>query len=341
MTLSKEYTEEEIKDLNQKSEQLGNILLNKEELNEETAEEIITILVTTTNEERQLIRAEYKKQNKHPIQDDINSKLKEYNSIFCEIFIDMFDSPYEFDAKELHKVLSVIGSEEDPLIELFVTRPKSHLNIVDIAYQKFFNISLKDEIKNQYQKIFAEFLLTIMDSERASEQTISGDDAYNIANEIIKNGYKLYCNDVNLFKKTFVEKSREDLILISRAYYELTQKDLYEIFEEENIIQKSLFDEQEEEKKVKNKIVKLIKGILFGVITPAEFFAKKCASALTGFNTDINTLSRILINRVEIDMFAIRDYYLKETKTELSKDIENTCKDDGEIGTVLFNLSIQ
>ena len=40
-------------------------------------------------------------------------------------------------------------------------------------------------------------------------------------------------------------------------------------------------------------------------------------------------------------MFAIRDYYLKETKTELSKDIENTCKDDWEIGTVLYNLSIQ
>ena len=87
--------------------------------------------------------------------------------------------------------------------------------------------------------------------------------------------------------------------------------------------------------------MKLIKGILFGVITPPEFFAKKCATALTGFNTDINTLSRILINRVEIDMFAIRDYYLKETKTELSKDIENTCKDDREIGTVLYNFSIQ
>ena len=90
-----------------------------------------------------------------------------------------------------------------------------------------------------------------MDNERTSEQTISGDDVYNIANEIIKNGYKLYCNDVDLFTKTFVEKSREDLILISRAYYELTQKDLYEIFEEENIVQKSLFDEQEEEKKSK------------------------------------------------------------------------------------------
>ena len=124
MTLSKEYTEEDINELNRKSEQLQNILLNNEELNDEKSEEIITILVTTTNEERQLIRAEYKKQNKHPIQDDINSKLKEYNSIFCEIFIELFDSPYEFDAKELHKVLSVIGSEEDPLIEFFVIRPK-------------------------------------------------------------------------------------------------------------------------------------------------------------------------------------------------------------------------
>ena len=65
-----------------------------------------------------------------------------------------------------------------------------------------------------------------------------------------------------------MEKSREDLILISRAYYELEQKDLYDIFEEENIIQKSLFDEQEEEKKVRNKNAKLIKGILFGVIAP-------------------------------------------------------------------------
>jgi len=336
MTLSKEYTEEDINDLNQKSLQLQNILLDNSELNEESTEEIITILVTTTNEERQLIRAEYKKQNNHPIQDDINAKLKENYSNFNDMFINMFDTPYEYDAKELYKVLSSKDSNEDTIIEIFSTRSKSYLNITDIAYKKFFNISLRDEIKKQFHKIFADFLLAIMDNERPLEQTISGDDAYEIANEIIKNGYKEYCSDVNLFKKLFIEKSREDLILISRAYYELTKNNIYDIFEEENID-----DEKDEEKKGRNKNIQLIKGLLFGVITPSEFFAKKCIEALTGSSIDLNTLSRVLINRVEIDMNAIRDYYFKDTQNDLSKEIENAFKENGEIGTLLLNLSVQ
>ena len=336
MTLSKEYTEEDINDLNQKSLQLQNILLDNSELNEESTEEIITILVTTTNEERQLIRAEYKKQNNHPIQDDINAKLKENYSNFNDMFINMFDTPYEYDAKELYKVLSSKDSNEDTIIEIFSTRSKSYLDITDIAYKKFFNISLRDEIKKQFHKIFADFLLAIMDNERPMEQTISGDDAYEIANEIIKNGYKEYCSDVNLFKKLFIEKSREDLILISRAYYELTKNNIYDIFEEENID-----DEKDEEKKGRNKNIQLIKGLLFGVITPSEFFAKKCIEALTGSSIDLNTLSRVLINRVEIDMNAIRDYYFKDTQNDLSKEIENAFKENGEIGTLLLNLSVQ
>lgn len=336
MTLSKEYTEEDINDLNQKSLQLQNILLDNSELNEESTEEIITILVTTTNEERQLIRAEYKKQNNHPIQDDINAKLKENYSNFNDMFINMFDTPYEYDAKELYKVLSSKDSNEDTIIEIFSTRSKSYLDITDIAYKKFFNISLRDEIKKQFHKVFADFLLAIMDNERPLEQTISGDDAYEIANEIIKNGYKEYCSDVNLFKKLFIEKSREDLILISRAYYELTKNNIYDIFEEENID-----DEKDEEKKGRNKNIQLIKGLLFGVITPSEFFAKKCIEALTGSSIDLNTLSRVLINRVEIDMNAIRDYYFKDTQNDLSKEIENAFKENGEIGTLLLNLSVQ
>ena len=341
MSLSKEYTPEEIEELESKAIQFHNALFNSQGITDEGLEDIANIICTTTNEERQIIRAKYKKENNHPIQDDIKSQLVESFPLLMDLCLDMFDTPYEFDARELNKILSVIGAEEDIVIEIFVTRPKSHLEIVDVAYKKFFGISLKEEIQNQFQKQFAQFLLSIMESERPFEQTISGDEAYAFAKEIAQNGYKAYCNDVNLFKKTFLEKSREDLILISRAYYELEQKDLYDIFEEENIIQKSLFDEQEEEKKVRNKNAKLIKGILFGVIAPAQFYAKKCISCLTGFTTDIKTLFRVLVNRVEIDMDAIRDYYLKETNCEITKDIENeaTCKENNEIGSILSYLS--
>jgi len=227
----------------------------------------------------------------------------------------MFDSPYEYDARELKKALStVLGDEDDNIIEIFASRPKDYLNVVDIAYKKFYGISLKEEIQNQLPKQFAEFLLLLMDSDRPDEQTISGDDAYEMAQELINNGTKAYATDAELFKKIFVEKSRIDLILVSRAYFELCEKYLYDAFEEENVLAKSLFNEEEEEKKLKNKNIKLIKALIFTVITPAEFFSKKLISALRGINGDINTLLRVLITRTEIDIDAINEYYIKEAK---------------------------
>ena len=256
----------------------------------------------------------------------------------------MFDTLYEYDARELNKILSAtMGAEDDSIIEIFSTRPKHYLDIVDMAYKKFFEISLKEEIQNQFQKEFAQFLIAIMETERPLDQTISGNDAYEIAKDIAKNGYIAYSSDVNLFKNIFLEKSREDLIIISRVFYEKEQKTLYDFFEEENIEQKSLFDEKEEEKKVRNKNIKLIKGILFGVIAPAQFFARKIISSLSGFSSDINTLCRILINREEIDMNAIRDYYLKETNSDMVKDIENeyNCKENPVIASILTTISSQ
>ena len=338
MSLSREYTEEELNELNQKSVQLHTALF---EMNEISTSTIIEILNTTTNEERQLIRSYYKKTYNQPIQMDINAKLSENYRLLSEVCINMFDTPYEYDARELNKILSVVmGAEEDNIIEIFCTRPKDYLEIVDIAYKNFFEISLKEEIQNQFQKQFASFLLAIMETERPLEQTISLDEAKEIAQDIVEKGYKAYATDVNLFKKTFLEKSREDLILISRVFNENEQNNLYDAFEEEKIEQKSLFDEKEEEKKLRNKNIKLIKGIMFCVIAPAQFFAKKCIGALSGFSTDINTLIRVLITREEIDMDAIRDYYFKETNSDLTKDIENEyiCQSD-EIGKILIEIS--
>ena len=222
MSLSREYTEEEINELNQKSVQLHTALI---EMNENSTNTIIEILTTTTNEERQLIRANYKKTYSQPIQLDIKAKLSENYHLLSEVSINMFDTPYEYDARELNKILSVVmGVEEDNIIEIFCTRPKDYLEIVDIAYKSFFEISLKEEIKNQFQEQFASFLLAIMETERPLEPTIDLDEAKVIVQEIVEKGYKAYATDVNLFKKVFLEKSREDLILISRVFNENEQK---------------------------------------------------------------------------------------------------------------------
>ena len=339
MILSKEYTPQELDELDAKTIQFHNVLFSQE-ISNEGIEEIANILCTTTNEERQIIRSKYKKANNHSIQMDIKTQLEEKYPLLKEISIDMFDTPFEYDARELNKILSVMGADEDIIIEIFSTRPKYYLDIIDLAYRGFYNVSLKEEIQNQFQKEFAQYLLAIMESDRPKEVTISENEAYIIANEIDNNGYMAYCNDVGLFKKTFLEKSRLDLILISRAFYEKKERNLYDIFKEENIIQKSLFDEMEEEKKLRNKNLKLIKALLFGVIAPAQLFAKKCFGALSGFTSDVRTLFRILINRAEIDIQQIRDYYFKEANCDLPKDIENeiNCRENPEIGKILTSF---
>ena len=280
---------------------------------------LIDVLTSTTNEERQYIRGLYKQSYNNPIQNDIKSQLKDR---LRQMAIDLFDTPYEYDARELHTALNSLTNDDNVIIEIFASRPSGYLEIVDTAYNNFFKISLKDEIKKHTSEEFAEYLIALMEVERPMEQTISGNDAYEYAEELKNGELANIGTDVEKFKTVFVEKSREDLILISRAYYEKTQKNLYEAIEAE----------------VPGKNRRLIKAILFAVITPAQWFARKISKVVQE-SGDYNTIRRVLISRSEIDMYAIRDYYYMETNNELRTDILDENED--AYGQILTNLSLK
>ena len=103
------------------------------------------------------------------------------------------------------------------------------------------------------------------------------------------------------------------------------------------IIDYSVYDAIEAEVGGKNR--KLLKGLLFAVITPAQWFAKKCYKAIQGVSGNNSTLFRVLISRAEIDMYAIRDYYLMDTNNEIKNDLEDDT--NGAYGQILVNLSLK
>ena len=72
MNMKKVYSPGILNELVNKSVQFYNALLEKEKVNEDIISEILS---ETNNEKRQIIRSNYKKLFKHPIQDDINEKL--------------------------------------------------------------------------------------------------------------------------------------------------------------------------------------------------------------------------------------------------------------------------
>ena len=315
MNQAQEDNQIDLEELKLKSTQFHDALFENP-IDENT---LIDVLTSTTNEERQYIRGLYKQSYNNPIQNDIKSQLKDR---LRQMAIDLFDTPYEYDARELHTALNSLTNDDNVIIEIFASRPSDYLEIVDTAYNNFFKISLKDEIKKHTSEEFAEYLIALMEVERPMEQTISGNDAYEYAEELKNGELANIGTDVEKFKTVFVEKSREDLILISRAYYEKTQKNLYEAIEAE----------------VPGKNRRLIKAILFAVITPAQWFARKISKVIQE-SGDYNTIRRVLISRAEIDMYAIRDYYYMETNNELRTDIQDENED--AYGQILTNLSLK
>ena len=291
------------------------VALFQKKVDEQT---IINILSTTSNLDRQIIRLFYKKKFPNLIQKDIQTQL---SGDFGKLVLNLFDLPYEYDARELHRSLTSFSKDEKAIIEIIITRPRSHLTLVQKIYKKFYNVSLKNDILNLSDKTFSEFLITILASNRPSGLTLKPNDAYNIAKDIIKNGIKQYGKNVNLFKQVFVDRSREDLIMISRAFYDLYKKNLYDVIDNE----------------ISGTNKKLIKDILFGLITPAQWFAKKAYKAMKGAGTDDKTLIRVIVSRAEIDMEDIRDYYFRDRNTDLRNDIDGDCS--GAYGQLLMNLS--
>jgi len=208
-----------INDLTEKAKQIKKAVKSKP-INEKI---LINILNLTTNSERQIIRTSYKRLFNRPIQNDIKEELK---NKFKEICLSMFDTPYEYDSRELYKSLNLNPIKYKVIIEIFCSRNKSHLNIVNQAYEQFFKISLKEDIKKKLSNNFSKFLLAIMETNREEEKSISNDDAYKLAKTIKEKKFKIF-EDEKIFINIFLKKSREDLILISRAFFELYKINIY------------------------------------------------------------------------------------------------------------------
>lgn len=279
---------------------------------------IANILINTTNKERQIIRSLYKNQCSIPIQIDLKDKL---NYKFKDLCINMFDTLYEYDARELHRALHSFLNDDKLIIEIMVSRPKSHLDYVNKAYQNFYKISLKDEIKNETSGDYMKFLSTILETERPINKTITEEEAIDIANSMNKRGLKEYGKDIELFRNIFLLKSREDLILISRAYNDLFNKSLYDAIDND----------------VNGKNRGVLREMLFAVISPAEWYSKKIFNAIEGLGTDTYSLNRALIGRAEIDMKDIRDFYYIHKGTLLRKHVEGDTS--GAYGKVMVALS--
>ena len=147
-----------------------------------------------------------------------------------------------------------------------------------------------------------------MGTEREEGKHLDENEAEKIVDEIYKNGLKTYGTNLELFKKVFVDKSREDFFLISRIYCKKNPKKI------------NLYQACNDQVGGDNR--ELLKALVYAICDCSHYFGHNLKKAIVGIGTNTKVLNRILALRSEIDIDVIRERYLGETGRTLIEDIK-------------------
>ena len=266
---------------------------------------IFDAIINTNNFERQVMNNYIENNHSCSI---IQAIERQFSGNLREVLTYMFYNPYELDAKLLYTAFhSGFTTDTKLIIEIFATRPKWYLELIDQEYQRLYKITLKSEISKK-KNDFYKYLLCLFETERPEGKSLDEKGAEEIVDEIFKKDLKTYGTNLELFKKVFVEKSREDFILISRIFFKKNPK------------KKKLYEACNDQVKGDNK--ELLKALVYAICDCSHFFGHNLKQAIVGIGTNTKVLNRILASRSEIDIDVIRERYLGETKRTLIDDIK-------------------
>jgi len=272
---------------------------------------VFQAILNTNNYERQIMNDYTESTYSKSIINLLDSAFK---GDLKEIITYMFYSPYELDARLLNTALSGFRTDSKLIVEIFASRPKWYLELIDQEYKKLYKVTLKSVLEKKKNNNFNKFLLCLFETERPEGKHLELKEAEQIVDEMLKKGLKVYGTDLDLFKKVFVLKSREDFILISRVFFKNNPK------------KKNLYQACDDQVGGDNR--ELLKALVYSICDSSHYFGHNLKKAIVGLGTNTKVLNRILALRSEIDIDVIRERYLGETGRTLVDDIKGDTSGD-------------
>lgn len=272
-------------------------------LNSKNKDEIITEIIKSTDlDERLLISNCYLKKYERDLYSDLKLKL---NGQFRDLAIHLFLPPEEFMAKLLKKSLKGFAIDESVIYEIFTICTQEELKMIELAFKKETGNELISEIEKNFPSAIRKNLINLLNIQRSYNEIPNKIQCEKLAQNLIDTGTNSWVANEEIFKKIFITKSTEELILICRYYFQKTGENIMSVIE----------------KRLTNKIRNLLRELIYNVIIPEELFADKINFALK--NNNISSLNRILIERNQIDLNEIKEVY----KIKYKKDIEDDIKE--------------
>jgi len=270
---------------------------------------LINIVAHRSNEQRQYISQEYFKQFKKSLYDDLKSEL---SGNFEDAVIALFYTPEDYDCYQLRKAMKGLGTNEDTLIEILATRSNERINRIKQRYNEMYQRDLVKDVDSDTSGFFREILKKLLEANRPNNPYPDEQECSRNAKELYDAGIQKKGREQLTYLYILTQKSREELATISKIYYKWYSKTLFQEIE-------SLFS---------GDARRVLKAIVYALLSPSEYFAYRIHKAIKGLGTNDTILIRVLVSRDEIDINRIKRYYKQLYQKELYQAVSEDVSGD-------------
>ena len=278
---------------------------------------VIQIITHRSNQQRQEIKNSYFNQFQINIFDEFNKHL---SGKLKYAFIALFCPPVDYDCYEIQKAVSGLGTDEDTLIEIIASRSNERLIQIRQRFPQLYKKDVIEVIRSETSGHLQKILISLLQADRPCNiipnEGLCKESAIRLYDSL-KGGKDMAYNS---FIYVFTEKSREELAMISKIYYTHYFKTLMQVVED-------VFSGDGR---------RVLKAIIYSLLSPSEYFAYRINKALTSFILNDTILTRVLVSRDEIDMDRIKKYYKQNYNISLYDQISN--KTSGDYKKLLLSL---
>ncbi|XP_018425019.1 PREDICTED: annexin A1-like [Nanorana parkeri] len=262
---------------------------------------IIDILTKRTNEQRQEIKVAYQKKTGKTLEESLKKAL---SGKLQPLMLDLIKTPAQFDAHELNRATKGLGTDEDTIIEICVTRTNQQLPQIKKVYSAEFKTDLEKDIIDDTSGDFQKAIVALLKGTRSEDCYVNAALADQDAKALYEAGEKQKKADASVFINILTTRSFAHLQQVFKKYATYSKHDLNKAMDLE----------------LKGDIEKCLVAIVKYAMNKPGYFAEKVQLAMKGLGTREKILNRVIISRSEVDMKSIKAQYHQLYKTSMRDD---------------------
>ncbi|KAI5624859.1 annexin A5 [Silurus asotus] len=251
---------------------------------------ILMLLTARNNDQRQEIKAAFKKAHGKDLVKDLKSEL---GGKLEDLIIPLMSAPRVYDADQLHKAIKGAGTNDKVLIEILASRTPEQKKEINKIYKKEYGGKLEKDIMGDTSGHYQRLLVMLAQGER--EEGVDESRVEKDAKELFAAGAKKVGTDEEKFVQILGNRSIEHLRQVFDVYKKIAGCD----------IEESICGE------FTGNLEALLVAVVKCVKSVPGYFAYSLRDSMRRAGTDDETLIRIMVSRSEEDMLDIRAQYKK------------------------------